>query len=209
MSRKFLGASRRAAAAFVRGAAAFLTWLLNLKAFVAVAIVLAIAYVFEFGRFSSAPPPLEQIRQTSDYCAQLGGYDDGATDDEQLAMAVAHVNLAKQRGQSTCDIYKSFGTLIGPGTRPWFAWFREPITMYSVSRLSADRKAAFNQAGLLLGRYLKDPTEDLKRFPWLSCVTHYIRTTWPLAVPRPDYTLRETMDRKWISSTGTEFFCPL
>lgn len=159
------------------------------------------------------PPPQVQVRNAADYCAQLAGYDDGASDDERLAMAVATMNLAAARGTSTCDIYKNFDSLIGEGTWTLYSWWREPITMYTVSRLSTDRKATFNQTGLVLERYMNDPGPYLAKMPWLECVTHYIRSTWQGGVPWPDYSLREKMRRVWVSPTvnkgkQAELFCP-
>jgi hypothetical protein len=158
-------------------------------------------------------PPKIQVKEAGDYCAQLTGYDDGLSDDERLAMAVAAWNLAKSSGQSTCDVYRHFKTLIGPDSQTWVPWFRETPVMYSLSRVSEDRLQAFNQTGLLLSAYLKDPKPYLEKMPWLTCVTHYIRSKWPFATPWPDYSLREKMNKVWTSPIvhyrrQAEFFCP-
>jgi hypothetical protein len=159
-------------------------------------------------------PPKEQVTQTEEYCAQLAGYDDGATDDERLAIAVATINRARASRRTTCEVYKSFASLIGPERQPLVQWHRETQVMYAVSKLSADRLALFNQTGLLLKKYLADPTEDVKRFPWLTCVEYYRRSTWRWATPWPDKSLgTDSTKLVWISSfdndgVRAEFFCP-
>ncbi len=186
---------------------------LNLAKWLVVLGIVLLAF-WQFGFFTNPVPPDVQVKQASDYCAQLAGYDDGATDDERLAMAVATVNLAKERGASTCDIYKNFAALIGPTKKTVFPWFRETPVMYGTTKVSADRLARFNQTGLLLRKYLQDPSEDLKRFPWLSCATHYMRSTWPGATPYRDHRLRDVMQSVWVSprknwlGQQAELFCP-
>lgn len=166
------------------------------------------------GWLEKPEPPREiRVEQTDFYCAQMAGYDDGANDTERLAMAIATLNLARSTNSSPCDVYRSFRSLIAPGSTTLFPWFREPANMYVISRLTADKKSDFDRTGIALERFLKNPTDDLKKYPWLQCVTHYMRSAWPWATPRPDPSLREKMKTVWkspvlVNDKQAEFFCP-
>ncbi len=173
--------------------------------------IVVVGALYALGVFEPEPPVVEpsvQVQVASDYCAQLGGFDDGATNVERLAMAVAHINLAKERSALTCDIFGKFQTLIGPGSTTLLSWTRFTSVVYGLSQVSDASLAKYNQVGLDLQQYLTDPTEWLKEYPWLTCVTHYIRTTWRGFNPWPDHSLPDKMRLVWTSPTGAEFFCP-
>lgn len=145
-------------------------------------------------------------------CAQLGGYDDGTTNLERFAAAVAHINLAEEQDASTCDVFEKDLTLLGPGTDRWPNWIRIQRVVYEAAHISDANLGRYNQVGLDLEKYLADPTEQLREHPWLKCVTRYMRTAWAglsfWLAPSPDETMRDTMTLVWKSPSGAEFFCP-
>jgi hypothetical protein len=121
-------------------------------------------------------------------CAVLAAVDDAATPEERLMMAVTVINVANDRAvkiekeeggkkiiemiADTCDVASTYETLRVPGAQPGIPRFK--TVLHGVIE-----QHHFDETNRELREYLKDPTQFLAKWPWLSQSRRYIRTTWP------------------------------
>ncbi|OGG76697.1 hypothetical protein A3B35_02755 [Candidatus Kaiserbacteria bacterium RIFCSPLOWO2_01_FULL_54_24] len=210
----------------VVGIGKFLSWFLNLKAVVfssvAVATVLAIAWVFGLGWFNPADvyrTPEIVVTEANKKCIALEMNDNGETDNQRAYAAFANMNVAKLTGQSNCKVFEDCRTTTAPGqtVQPCAAVRHEML---------AGLLARFTEAGELAAsvrlrdEILKDPAAFVQRhpeLPGLDCVEGLNRSKEPFG--KWSWTnkakMRENMRRVFLETFsgrlfGTEFevFCP-
>jgi hypothetical protein len=151
----------------------------------------------------------EKIDDVQLSCGLRMAWEDGQTRDERLFALVAGYNRSKIMQTGLCDISRKFWTLRA-ANHPVSRWMFRPTD--AADRFSADwteaELAQYKQLELDFKEYLRDPTEQKSKYPWLACVFAYQRTTYPGLLPWRDKRLDSTAKLVYTTASGAKYFCP-
>lgn len=156
-------------------------------------------------------PPEVIITEADKRGYVVSAWDDAYDEDELVYVVFAVKNLSQQMKIQPIDIYKEALTIRAP-SQPLPFMIKCCGRKVAVVELWAKQFVGTNawqaRASTTVEKILKDPSPYLAQYPWLSCVTRYIRSKNRKLAWTDEDAMRREMRLVHKSPLGGEFFCP-
>lgn len=158
-----------------------------------------------------AKAPEVVIAEADAKCYRVLAWDDAYSEDELVYVVFAAMNLSRELKMQPCDIYKKALTIRAPtqSLNPLLRAFGRKVAIVDAWAEQFTGTSAWQaRAGQVVEKILKDPSPFVAQYPWLACVTRYIRSHNRALAWTDKNAMRSEMRLAYKSPLGGEFFCP-